>query len=67
ALVVNNYETKALGELRGYVTDDGKRTYSNRFILLDATVPSEPNALKIVRDAKAAVEEARRSMVQAAP
>lgn len=67
ALVVNNYETKALGELRAYVTGDGKRTYGSRFILLDATIPSEPNALKIVKDAKAAVEEARRSMVQAAP
>lgn len=67
ALVVNNYETKALGELRAYLTDDGKRTYRSRFILLDATIPSEPNALKIVKDAKAAIEEARRSMVQAAP
>jgi 2',3'-cyclic-nucleotide 2'-phosphodiesterase (5'-nucleotidase family) len=67
AVVVNNYETKALGELRAYVTGDGRRTYSSRFILLDATIPSEPNALKIVREAKAAVEEARRSMVQSTP
>lgn len=67
AVVVNNYETKALGELRAYVAGDGKRTYSSRFILLDATIPSEPNALKIVKEAKAAVEEARRSMVQAMP
>ncbi len=67
ALVVNNYETKALGELRAYVTNDGQRTYRSRFIMLDASIPSEPNALKIVKDAKAAIEEARRSMVQAAP
>ncbi|OYT70345.1 MAG: hypothetical protein CFK52_11435 [Chloracidobacterium sp. CP2_5A] len=67
ALVVNNYETKALGELRAYFADDGKRSYGSRFILLDASIPSEPNALKIVKEAKSAVEEARRSMVQAAP
>jgi len=67
AVVVNNYETKALGELRAYVTGDGKRTYSSRFIYLDASVPSEPNALKLVKEAKAAVEEARRSMMQATP
>ncbi len=67
ALAVNNYETKALGELRAYFTDDGKRVYNSRFILLDASIPSEPDALKLVKDAKAAIEEARRSMVQAAP
>lgn len=58
--VVNNYETKFLGELRMYFGKDGERWYTNRFIILDDKVPDQPDAAKIVEEAKAAIETARR-------
>jgi 2',3'-cyclic-nucleotide 2'-phosphodiesterase (5'-nucleotidase family) len=58
--VVNNYETKFLGELRMYFGKDGERWFTNRFITLDDKVPDQPDAAKIAEEAKAAIETVRR-------
>jgi hypothetical protein len=58
--VVNNYETKFLGELRLSFGKDGERWFTNRFIVLDDKISDQPAAAKIAEEAKAAIETARR-------
>lgn len=63
-VVVNNYETKFMGDLRVHFGKDGEKSYTNRFIALDTLIPDEPEAAKLASEAKQAIDAARRAPLQ---
>ncbi|MCS6884678.1 MAG: hypothetical protein RMM17_03190 [Acidobacteriota bacterium] len=56
-------QTKSIGELRLYLDSSGKVVdYMNRYLVLDKSIPDEPEAAKLVLQAKAAIDEAKSHM-----
>lgn len=50
-------QTKQLGDLRVYLTPDGKiKDLKNKSIVLDKEIPQDPEAVKMVADAKMSIE-----------
>ncbi len=62
--LVSFFETKFLGELRIYFGPKGAIRYDNRFVVLDAQVPDDPTAAKMVTETRDAMDAARKAMMQ---
>lgn len=62
--LVSFFETKFLGELRIYLGPKGAIRYDNRFVVLDAQIPDDPNAAKLVAETRDAMDAARKAMMQ---
>lgn len=53
-------QTKSLGELRLYMDSSGKVVdYMNRYLALDKSIPDQPEAAKMVAEAKTTIAEAK--------
>lgn len=56
-LIYGVQQTKSLGELRLYLDEEGKvKDYLNRYILLDTNIPDQPEAAKLVANAKVEID-----------